>query len=353
MSSTSMKTVLICAAAAAVFWVSARYLLPVLTPFLFAALLTLAAEPLVRTLGKRLKLSRRAAAGAGVTLSLILLCLSVTVLGALAVRQLHNAAQAAPALGSAALQGIDTLHDWSVSLAEKAPEGIRSLAVNAVEDLFSGSEDLVRGLTARIPSLLTGLVSRLSDSALGIGTFLIAAYMMSARLPSLTQWLRSHSPARWRDQWLPTLKRLKKSVFGWLAAQLKLMGITFCVLCSGFFLLRVTYAPVWAALISLIDALPILGTGTALIPWSLVCFIQGDTVLGVGLLGVYAVATLLRSILEPKLVGRQLGLDPLVTLLAMYTGYRLWGIFGLLIAPLLTVTVWQLFSGGGEAPAPD
>ena len=91
------------------------------------------------------------------------------------------------------------------------------------------------------------------------------------------------------------------------------------------------------------DALPVLGTGTVLVPWSLVCLLQGDTVRGIGLLGVYAAASLTRSVLEPRFIGRQLGLDPLVTLLAMYAGYRLWGLAGMILAPLLAVTVTQFF----------
>ena len=82
-----------------------------------------------------------------------------------------------------------------------------------------------------------------------------------------------------------------------------------------------------------------------LLPWSLILFLQGDTPRSIGILGLYGVITLTRSVLEPKLVGKELGLDPLATLFALYAGFKLWGIGGMILAPLLAVTAVQLVSG--------
>ena len=120
------------------------------------------------------------------------------------------------------------------------------------------------------------------------------------------------------------------------------MTVTWAVVSLGFLLLRIPYGLLWAVLVALVDAFPVLGTGTVLVPWSLVCFLQGDSARGIGLLGIYGAATLIRSALEPKLVGKHLGLDPLVTLIALYTGYKLWGLMGMLLAPLLAVAATQV-----------
>ena len=138
---------------------------------------------------------------------------------------------------------------------------------------------------------------------------------------------------------LPVARRIKTALGGWVKAQLKLAGLCFGVVCGGFLLLGIPYAPVWAALTALVDAVPVLGTGTVLIPWSLVCLLQGQRVRALGLVAVYVVALIARSALEPRLVGKQLGLDPLVTLAALYTGFRIWGIPGMLLSPLLCVAV--------------
>jgi len=140
---------------------------------------------------------------------------------------------------------------------------------------------------------------------------------------------------------LPVLKRIKTAIGGWLKAQLMLAGLCFVIVCGGFLLLRIPYAPIWAVLTALVDAIPILGTGTVLLPWALVCLLQGQTVRAIGLLGTYVAAMLSRSALEPRLVGRQLGLDPLVTLAALYAGFRLWGIGGMLLSPVICVAVLE------------
>ena len=120
------------------------------------------------------------------------------------------------------------------------------------------------------------------------------------------------------------------------------MGVTFVILLLGFVLLRIPYAVFWALGVSLVDAFPVLGTGTVLLPWSLVCLLQGDSPRAIGILGIYIAASLIRSALEPKLVGRHLGLDPLITLMALYAGYKLWGIGGMILAPMLAVTATQI-----------
>ena len=95
-----------------------------------------------------------------------------------------------------------------------------------------------------------------------------------------------------------------------------------------------------------LDALPLLGTGAVLIPWSLISFLQENTPQALGLLGLYAVVTLTRSLLEPRFVGRQLGLDPLATLAALYIGYRLWGFGGMILSPLLAVAAAGMIGEG-------
>lgn len=333
-------------------WLASRYLLPIAMPFLLAAGLALAAEPLVRALHRRLKLPRGAASGIGVVITLTLAVLLVLALCALLLRELGQLAGILPDLGKTALSGMESLEGFLLELAAGAPAAVSPILVSGVEGFFSDGTALLDRVIAKAVQLASGVVTRIPDSALGFGTWILASFMISAKLPRIRQWLRERLPASWHERYLPAVKRLKRNLSGWLLAQLKLTGITFCLLTVGFLLLRIPYAPLWAAVVSLLDALPILGTGTVLIPWSLVCFLQGDPVQAAGLLGTYAAAALARSFLEPKLVGRQLGLDPLLTLVALYAGYRLWGILGMLFAPLLAVTAVQLAAAPKENGPP-
>lgn len=337
--SFSRKLILLGTALLALF-LGIRYLMP----FLLGALLALMAEPLVRFWETRAKLPRAAATGIGMTMTIVLLLLALMVLAALMIRELGTLAGIVPDLEDTALEGLSLLERWLLDLADHTPKSIAPLVTRSVEGLFSDGTALLDQVTTRLLSLASGIVSKLPDSALGLGTWLLASFMISAKLPKIRQWLSRQMPRSWHEKYLPMLQRLKKAVLGWLWAQCRLMVITFGVLSIGFFILQIPYALLWALVIALMDALPVLGTGMVLIPWSLVCFLQGDSVRAVGLLGIYAVASLLRSVLEPRFVGKQLGLDPLVTLLAMYVGYRLFGFGGMILSPLLAVTVMQMIA---------
>lgn len=339
---TGIRKLGILAAVAAAAWLSIRFLLPIAFPFLMAALLATAAEPLVRFFTGKFPLPRWAASGIGITIALALVILGVLTLSAFLLRELGLLAGIIPDLEGSAVQGIHLLQDWLMDLAGKTPGGIRSILTHSLQGFFSDSTALLDQMTTRLLTLASGIIAQLPDSVLGLGTWIIATFMISAKLPNIRAWLHSHLPDSWHQIYLPALAKLRHALSGWLTAQLKLVGVTFCVVTVGFFLLQIPYAPLWALAVCLVDAMPILGSGTVLLPWSLISFLQGSHARAIGLLGIYAAAALTRSVLEPKLIGKQLGLDPLVTLAALYAGYRIWGIGGMLLAPLLTVAVSQL-----------
>ena len=206
--------------------------------------------------------------------------------------------------------------------------------------------------------MLAGMIERLAasmEAVLILATvgFLVTSFMLSGELPAIRGWLRRTVRPAWLEKLQTLGGHVRTTLGGWLRAQLKLMGVTFTILTLGFVVLRIAYAPLWALVVALVDALPVLGTGTVLVPWAVICFLQGEGARAIGLLGVYAVVTLSRSMLEPKLVGRHLGLDPLVTLMALYVGYKLWGVGGMIFAPLLAVTIMQVTPGRERGDTPE
>ena len=120
------------------------------------------------------------------------------------------------------------------------------------------------------------------------------------------------------------------------------MLLTWLTVSVGFWVLGIRGGFLWAMLVALVDAVPMLGTGLVLLPWALVSFLQGLQLRAVGLCVLVGVAAVLRTTLEPRLVGKQLGLDPLVTLVCLYVGYRLWGFLGLLFAPMLAGVIFSV-----------
>lgn len=328
-----------------VVWLGIRYLLPLCFPFLLGTGLALLAEPVVSFFCRRLHFPRSLAAGIGVTAAFAGISLLFLLLFAFLVRELGVLAGILPDLTETARSGLTLLQSFLLGLVEKLPPSVRSLLARNVTELFSGGSALLDKAFQYVLGLAGTILTHVPDSALSLGTGVISSFMISAKLPKIRKWIKKHFHREKLRPVLHSWKRMKSAVGSWILAQLKLAGMTLFLLAAGLLILRVPYGLLLALVIALVDAVPVLGTGTVLLPWSLILFLQGDTARSIGILGLYGVITLTRSVLEPKLVGKELGLDPLVTLFALYAGFKLWGIGGMILAPLLAVTAVQLVSG--------
>lgn len=329
-------------------WLGFRYLLPVLLPFLLALGLALAAEPAVRFATGKLRLSRTSASVLGVSATLIFLTGLVWLVGALAVRELGSLAGKLPDVEATVDKGMVLLRDWAIRVSDRLPEGARRMVTEGALELFDTRSVLQGQLTSRLPALAKSVLSRLPGGALGLGTGLLAGFMLSIRLPQLRQWVGERLPEKWHQTYRPALHRVRQNLTAWLKAQLKLSAVTYGIVTVGFLLLGIPAGPFWALLVALVDAVPVLGTGTVLLPWALISLVQGEKLQALGLLLTYGAAMGARVILEPRLVGRHLGLDPLLTLIALYAGYRFWGIPGMVLAPMLTAACKGILEPGNK-----
>ena len=318
-------------------WIFLKFLLPILFPFLLGLALALAAEPLTRLLSRRVGMKRGLSAALSVTLTCAALAVPLAMLGAFALRELTVLGSKLPQLEQTARQGIQAAEERLLQLTQDAPESVRGILERNVTGIFSDGSALVDRAAGWVLGLAGRLLKHVPGSAVTIGTGLISAYLFAARLPRLKKLLTGERLRRV----LALFGQLKSALGGWTLAQLKLSGLSFGILLAGFLLLRISGAPVLALIVSLVDAFPILGTGSVLLPWALLNLLTGDTARAVGLAGIFVTVSTVRSVLEPRLLGSTLGLDPLVTLMAMYAGFQLLGIGGLILAPVVTVTVMQ------------
>ena len=135
------------------------------------------------------------------------------------------------------------------------------------------------------------------------------------------------------------IKDTGKGLKGYLKSQLILMGITFVILIIGLMVLKVPYFILIAIAISIVDVLPILGSGIIIVPWSIISFILGSSYLGKGLAIIYIILIITRQVLEPKIMGKEIGVRPLYTFLATIIGSLILGPIGLIIGPLIAVAV--------------
>jgi sporulation integral membrane protein YtvI len=323
-------------------WLAIRFFLPLFSPFLLGALLALSAEPAVSFLQKKLRLPRFLSAGIGISIAFSLLAVLLLSVCAFLIRELSSLAGVLPDLGQTAKDSFSLARSWLLQLSSRSPEALRPVLEQNVNTFFSdGTALLDRGISYLL-GLAGSLLSHLPNSALGLGTAIISAFLISAKLPRIRRWLLRQIPRERIRTLVRTGKQIRSVLGAWLTAQCKLTGVSFIILFLGLVILRIPYALLWALGICLVDAFPVLGVGTVLLPWSLLCLLQQDTPRAIGLASTYLVVTLTRSMLEPKFLGRHLGLDPLVTLMALYIGFRLWGIGGMILAPILTVITLQI-----------
>jgi len=324
------------------FWLSFRFVMPLFSPFVLGAALALLSEPMVSFLHKRLRVPRSVSAGIGISISFTILAMLLLCLCAFLIRELGSLAQVLPDLEQTAKTGFSLVRNWLLQLSSHSPESLQPVLEHNVNNFFSDGTALVDKVTGYLLGLAGSLLTHVPDSALSLGTAVLSAFLISAKLPKCRLWLLRRIPRERLRAVIGAFRRIRTIFWGWLTAQCKLVGIGFVILFLGFVILQIPYALLWALGICLVDILPVLGTGTVLLPWSLVCLLQGDSPRAIGLAAIYVVAALTRSMLEPKFLGRHLGLDPLVTLIALYAGFRLWGVGGMILAPVLTVAALQL-----------
>ena len=320
---------------------SMRYLLPLALPFLVGLAVAWIAEPLARFLSRRAKFPRTLATGAAIGGVYLLLLGLVYLLGRLALQEMDHLASGLPGMVEGLDQAAGRVQGWLYHLAQDAPERLQPGLEESITQLFSNGSALAEGAVSRVLGAASQIIVTLPDTFVFLGTAVVSSFMISAQL---RPFLLGKLPPAWSQRILPVLQNLRVNLGGWFRAQCKLMGLTFLLLTIGFLILRVEFPLLLGALIALVDALPMLGTGTILVPWGLLVLLQGQTALGLGLIALYGVTALTRSILEPRMVGHQLGLNPLLTLVALYMGYRLWGILGMILAPVLTITVLEIWS---------
>jgi sporulation integral membrane protein YtvI len=202
----------------------------------------------------------------------------------------------------------------------------------------------------KVLSELSGtLISGVSDFAAKIPGIcmkaliaVIATIFMEIEIHPVLGFLKRQLPARWQEMLQRGKKTTVATIWKCVLAYVVIFGMTYLELALGFALLKVEGAFVIALIIAVLDILPVLGTGTVLIPWSIIAFSTGNLRMGSGVLLLYLFITIVRNIVEPKLVGRQMGLSPVVMLPCMLLGLQFFGIAGLIGLPLIVAFLKNL-----------
>lgn len=322
-----------------------HFLLPWLAPFLVSLALAALLEPAVRLLvhhGWR----RRAAAAVLTLLLLAAVIWGLTELTARGLAAVTAFARQSPALIAQLGQGFAALEERGLQAVAAAPEEVSAYLQLALD----GVGEALSALPARLSQWALDTLARLAQSGPDVLLFAVTAgigtWFVSARFPETLAFFAAQLPAQGAARLSGLGRDLRASFGGLLRSQLILMAMTFFELLLVFLLLGIPGAPGLAAVTALIDALPVFGTGTVLLPWAAWCLLAGRTGRAAGLAAAWAGVNLVRSCTQAKLLGDQIGLDPLASLVAVYVGWRVWRLRGMLLFPVVLVTLQQLNDKG-------
>ncbi len=204
----------------------------------------------------------------------------------------------------------------------------------AVSDgTFANAERMLASVSDTVIDGMSGIAAWLPGACMNLLITVIATVFMELEISEILEFLKRQIPERWQQS-VDELKRDSMGTFGrWLFAYALILAMTFGELAVGFLILSIDGAFVIAFVIAVLDILPVLGTGTVLIPWAVIAISAGNLGMGFGVLALYLVITVVRNIVEPKLVGHQMGLSPVVMLPGMIIGLKVFGLIGLFGVP--------------------
>ncbi|WP_166241418.1 sporulation integral membrane protein YtvI [Paenibacillus turpanensis] len=308
-------------------------------PFLLALIVAILIEPALLFITRVTKLSRLWTA--------VILCSLFTFLaiGVILFIGVKVTAQATVFFKMAQDFLIVEVPNWKVqwvSWAEKLSPELQA----GIEKSIDGMTQTAAGIAGNISRSLVNMAAKLPGMFIALIVFVIALYLFSISLPSMKRSFLNFFSERSRDKMDHVLVSLRGSIFGFLRAQLLISTITYIIVAVGLLLMNVDFPFAIALLVTLVDALPILGSSAVLLPWAAVSLVTGEPQLGIGLLLLFLVLAVVRRIIEPKILGDSVGISAISALVALYVGFQLVGVIGLFLGPAVVVIFQALRKAG-------
>lgn len=308
-------------------------------PFLIAYIVYKVVKKPIQFLSKKLRVPKGIAALLSIILFIGVVGSLLYVLFAMIVKELVTLSQDFSYLLPELYTNITTLVSRflyffnELNLSEQIITSIQNSFFTVTDKILTA---LGNGLNTTVNFLVDAVVS-LPQLLIYVIITILATFFICSDSDYIRESLEKHVPEKWMTKLYNIVNGLIKSLGGYLKAQGIMISITFIELFTFFSFYDMKYALILAITIAIIDALPILGTGTVLIPWAIFNFALGNIKLGIFLVILYLFVLVVRQLLEPRVVASQIGVYPLLTLLAMYTGVKLIGLFGVIVGPIVLI----------------
>ncbi len=324
-----------------------RYLLGIIWPFFFAFLFAAAMTPAIRWLTAKCRIKHSISVALCLLVFFAVLGGAIIAVTAAAVGGIQDFIVWLPSLYSDVIEpAMSTAAAWIQEMAERIGPEATELVGQVLPNIISSVGSAVTRLSVQIMGVVSGWVTQLPRRLLYTLICVIATVFMTADFQRITAFLMRQIPARPRLVVSKAKETFVVVILKYGKSYGLIMCITFCELLAGLLILRQRYAPLIALVIAIFDIFPIIGAGLFLLPWAIVSMLAGSTAKGLGILALYIVITVVRQIIEPRIVGHQVGLHPVVTLTAMIVGTSLFGGVGLLGMPIACAIIKSLDDAG-------
>ncbi len=352
-----LRGLLALGAAALVIWVGPP-LLSLLSPFALALVLAWVLNPAVKWLQRRTKVPRKAVSMVLVVLVFAVIGGALFGLGWAAVDQVISLFDNRQSLLDQLLDGlvnvINSVGGWLEGLGNLVPQGVITTSEDLMNALIGWAQGLdydhwLTQMAGQAPSMVTGV----SNFAVAVVVFMMASYFITGDYPRLRFELTDRVPMVTRD-FCRSVKNIFMSAFGgYVKSQLILSAGVFLILTIGFLLMGQPYGLLLAFGLAVLDFIPIIGAGTVMVPWAVVDMILANYGEAAALMAVWGVIVLFRRFAEPKVLGDQTGLSPILSLVGIYVGMKLGGVLGMVVGPLLLLVCINLVKLGIFRPVLD
>ncbi len=334
-----------------------KYALAYVFPFVFAAALAVFLQPAVRRISQKLNLKAHGFVSMVLVLLIVVASVGVIVWISTAVfEEIKNLVGHFFSEIKSVDDLVDAIKNWVIDMTASLPKGVGDTVALKVNGLV---ENLSTGETKIDFSMLSAPISGALDVVLGLPSFLISivvtiisCFFMTSEYDFIRDMILGLLPEEKGRKLVKAKKTVTQGVGKLVKAYVTIMLITFTEVFLGLSLMKMlgvyggSYMVIISLVICVVDIVPVLGTGTILIPWALYSFISGRIGMGIGLLVLYVVISVLRQVIEPKLVAHQAGLPSIVTIMAMFLGARIFGAFGIILLPLTVIVVKLMLDEG-------
>lgn len=320
------------------------YIFPHLIPFIIAYLVALMLESINTWIVKNSKITR----GIAVNITFFLFSGLISLLAYFIITKIIIELIG---LIKFIQKNIPNIQNWFLNINQEIDDFLQLLPQEISMQVDQTITDFVENLSTmnllqNITAYTVNITTAIPNYFIILILFFVSLYLISINLPRLNEQFFGYFKEASKKKLKVILKDLRMATVGFLQAQLILSTITYLISLTALVILGVNYSLAIALLIVLVDILPILGTGSVIVPWAVFSFTRGDTFLSIGLIILFIIIIVVRRIIEPKILGERIGLSPLITLISIWVGFKVLGIIGVFLGPLLLILYKALVKAG-------